>query len=274
MKHRLILFLLFLILIVVILIVARFIGANMMHGKITEAVQSNDMIRLEKLCKNPISSVNFPYAIVDFWSAITDSTPLDYPLETAIQNDNVDAVKILLEHGAKPNKKHKFSGNKTGCLEMAIAFGNTEIVQTLLEHGAKTDFAPRALGIYVQNIYNGVDTKEGFSKMYQLLVENDILEENEKEKGELFLTVARYNHLEIAEYLMDCQNYSVQYHNSDGQTALHICCKSAYGRGKYEFAEYLLAKGIDPKETDTFGKTAYDYAVENGYTELAELLKP
>ncbi len=245
-----------------------------MCTKITEAIQSNNMIRLEKLCKNPISSVNFPYAIVDFWSAITDSIPLDYPLETAIRNDNVDAVKILLEHGAKPNRKHKFSVSKTGCLEMAIAFGDTEIVQILLEHEAKTDFASRALGSYLQNFHNGADTTEGFSKMYQLLSGNDILGDDEKEKGELFLTVARYNHLEIAEYLMDCQNYSVQYHNSDGQTALHICCKSAYSKGKYEFAEYLLSKGIDTQKADTFGKTAYDYAVENGYTELAELLKP
>ena len=43
---------------------------------------------------------------------------------------------------------------------------------------------------------------------------------------------------------------------------------------KNEFAEYLLSKGIDTQKADTFGKTAYDYAIENGYTELAELLKP
>ena len=41
-----------------------------------------------------------------------------------------------------------------------------------------------------------------------------------------------------------------------------------------EMVEMLLSHGADKTLTDANGKTAYDYAVENGYTELAELLKP
>ena len=39
-----------------------------------------------------------------------------------------------------------------------------------------------------------------------------------------------------------------------------------------EMVEMLLSHGADKTLTDANGKTAYDYAVENGYTELAELL--
>jgi len=38
--------------------------------------------------------------------------------------------------------------------------------------------------------------------------------------------------------------------------------------------KFLLENGADKSIKDNDGKTAYDYAVENGNTELAELLKP
>ena len=39
-----------------------------------------------------------------------------------------------------------------------------------------------------------------------------------------------------------------------------------------EYIQYLIDIGIDPAITDSFGKTAYDYAVEDGHTEIADLL--
>lgn len=44
--------------------------------------------------------------------------------------------------------------------------------------------------------------------------------------------------------------------------------------GSLEAVQILLERGADRSITDAKGKTAYDYAVENGHLELAELLKP
>jgi hypothetical protein len=41
-----------------------------------------------------------------------------------------------------------------------------------------------------------------------------------------------------------------------------------------EIIELLLIYGADKSYKDSSGKTAYDYAVEEGYLEIAELLKP
>jgi len=38
--------------------------------------------------------------------------------------------------------------------------------------------------------------------------------------------------------------------------------------------KWLIDKGADKSIKDAAGKTAYDYAIENGFTDLAELLKP
>jgi ankyrin repeat protein len=43
---------------------------------------------------------------------------------------------------------------------------------------------------------------------------------------------------------------------------------------KMDIVKILIEHGADKSIKDEGGKTAYDYAIENGYDELAELLKP
>ena len=43
--------------------------------------------------------------------------------------------------------------------------------------------------------------------------------------------------------------------------------------GRKELLEFFLAKGCNPHKKCNEGKTALDYAVENGHTECAELIK-
>lgn len=56
---------------------------------------------------------------------------------------------------------------------------------------------------------------------------------------------------------------------SVGMTALMFAARDSTP----EMVKMLLDYGADPSYTDEDGKTAYDYAVEEGHTELAELLK-
>ena len=43
--------------------------------------------------------------------------------------------------------------------------------------------------------------------------------------------------------------------------------------GRKELLEFFLSKGCNPYKTCKEGKTALDYAVENGHTECAEIIK-
>jgi ankyrin repeat protein len=44
--------------------------------------------------------------------------------------------------------------------------------------------------------------------------------------------------------------------------------------GSIECVQYLIESGADTALTSAEGKTAYDYAVEKGYEEIAQLLRP
>ncbi len=57
--------------------------------------------------------------------------------------------------------------------------------------------------------------------------------------------------------------------NVHGCTPLH--CAARYGHK--EVAELLITKGADINAKDDGGKTALSYAVEGGYTEIAEILR-
>ena len=48
---------------------------------------------------------------------------------------------------------------------------------------------------------------------------------------------------------------------------------AAAANGQQEAVEYLLSKGGYKRLTDLSGRTAYDYAVASGWTNLANLLK-
>ena len=60
--------------------------------------------------------------------------------------------------------------------------------------------------------------------------------------------------------------------NDDGMTPLHL---AAYF-GRMDVAQYLLAYGANPIIKDgflgVFGRTALDYAIESGYTDIEEML--
>ena len=62
--------------------------------------------------------------------------------------------------------------------------------------------------------------------------------------------------------------------SADGKTPLIVYSVSKVNDRKADDLVFLLENGADKTIKDNDGKTAYDYAVSNGNTELAELLKP
>ena len=60
-------------------------------------------------------------------------------LHLAVQNGNIDIVKMLLEAGHNPNE---VNADSLTALDLAVMVNNTEVVQLLLEHKGKTTAPP------------------------------------------------------------------------------------------------------------------------------------
>lgn len=78
------------------------------------------------------------------------------------------------------------------------------------------------------------------------------------------------NQAMCCQYLLDNGYFEVnEIVDKSGSTSLIVAAKE----GSYDACELLLEYGADRYIKDNDGKIAYDYAVENGDTELAEMLK-
>jgi len=69
------------------------------------------------------------------------------PLETAIFNDSVEMVQLLIEFGADPNQQNKISYGRDGgyggdtALHAAVSASSAKMVKLLLAHGADPDIS-------------------------------------------------------------------------------------------------------------------------------------
>ena len=242
------------------------------------AIEESQYSRLEKLCSIPLIHLESSM-VQDFLDAIFERPQNSFPLEYACEKGDIQATNILLGNGANPNESHHFGGNGYSCLDIAIINGNTALVELLLQYGAKTSTQSRALGNSLINWKNSENNSnkhnlQSFSTILQLLHENDLLSNQQIDFA--IQASALTGNIEIAQYLDSICDDFLKQRNEQGQTLLHIACISGYTdeNEKNRFVEKLIAMGIDVSLQDENGKTAYDYAIKYGHTELAQLVKP
>ena len=204
-------------------------------------------------------------------------------LIAAIEDENVEKVRELLEKGVDPNKTDVIPSYFWIFLEsaarrpltVACETGNLEIVRLLIEHGATaeydeltTDPLPRALINYHPDdmeiikllLENGatLEKRHGITPVVEAArmypYQNGVYDE-ETAKG---IT-------EIVKMLLGDQSVNTLY---GSETLLF---EAARAENVY-LVEYLLSQGCDKNIQNYDGKTALDYAVERGYVEIVDLL--
>ena len=84
----------------------------------------------------------------------------------AIQNNQIDIVKLLLEGNANPNFIHEESGMTA--LLFAIQDNQIDIVKLLLEGNANPNFIHEESGMTAKEIAQQVMTDEIYAKLLQL----------------------------------------------------------------------------------------------------------
>lgn len=232
--------------------------------KLIFAIEKNDMNLLSDLIEEKGNVNAKPYFF--------DIDVRNYqPLSEAAYRGNFEAVKMLIEAGAKVNV---FGTEKRTPLHMAVDGYSQEnvcrIVSYLVEHGAK---------INQKNLYGEMplatllkySMNEERYQCFLYLVEHGANIKNAGRYGSVLFEASMANNVKAMLYLFS--NYEMDSNEiakSSGVTPLIV---TTY-RGAKEACEVLLAHGADKTLTDSDGKTAYDYAVENGYAELADLLRP
>ncbi len=207
------------------------------------------------------------------------------PLVEACRHRNVQAVKVLLENGADPN--YAFDGN-FNALEASLVHNEVsgvdercfEIVKLLVEHGADINAASGLGETVTVHVAGMVNNSPLMDEIFSYLLENGGETEFQSEGyswNYAFWHVIRKKSTSVAGVMLDKYGADVNESGYEGATPLIMTVKYAAFRFATEkeyvdMVSFLLEKGADPSIRDEHGKTAYDYAVENGFTEIADIL--
>ena len=198
---------------------------------------------------------------------------------TAARTGNVDAVKLLLAHGAEVNAKETRRGQTA--LMWAVAQQRPEVARALIEHGAdvharsKASFTPLLALTYGADV--PTSSKGGFTPLLFAAQQGDVdlarillaaganVNDATPEDGSALVVASAGNHEALAAFLLD-KSADPNAADGNGITALHYallkgisllggvesgakyyCCASYWLRPNMpELVKALLAHGANP----------------------------
>lgn len=196
-------------------------------------------------------------------------TASEYPLTVACQKGDMEAIEKLLIAGADPNAQ---TNSSASCIEAVYISprkpNRLELAQLLVEYGCDvTVHGGDYPAIILEARQAKIDQRASWENM-QFLLENGAQTEDMMGNTILHYAVSQ-NCTYIAEQILSGNWANINSTNNNGQTAL----MNAVLSNNQESVLLLLQYNPDLTVKDNDGKTAYDYAVDNGLTNIAELLK-
>ena len=220
--------------------------------KVLEAAQSGNAVRLDKVlqelnCSERISVLSKQFIKDDFSLPEREGLQVT-PLIVAVENGNLDCVKVLLKYKAdiegRGDIKYKHFTNKfrhlsfSGCTPLFVAavYGNVEILRCLLENGADIN----AVAHFDQNYYTPL------------------------------MMAINYNHSDAVTFLID-QGADVNLQTKTGATALHHAVWTF--ETSLEIVSSLIKNGADVNARGGKNKwTPLMMATSRGYCRMITFL--
>ncbi|XP_013401108.1 ankyrin repeat and KH domain-containing protein mask [Lingula anatina] len=215
------------------------------------------------------------------------------PLNLAIENNNVDCVRLLLEHGANPENQYILGAEinlvpleYTKCLELLLMYGanpnvfsrsgitpimkackerQPDALKLLIEYGADVNMQcpPR----FEQKTALHIAILVGCMKMVQILVEAGAsLKRPENFRGGALNTAVVHGRPEVCRYLIK-HGADVNEPNEEDCPPLLVACAASRLRNRQEIIQLLLENGANP----LFYNERISYAIP-GLTPLVEYL--
>ena len=275
------------VLLVALLVSFAFItNGYIQNRRLFDAIEKGDVKTVEVTVKRG-AFVNTRRHIIasvfPFLGNLVNTNPT--PLISACELGNKEIIDILLDRGARINKTDNVRTVKYTPINAVLESDNEnryELAIYLLERGSRIDNKDVAERVLGKTLFVDLDaTKKEVDEGYELfglvmksLADNDYFDWWVKVNGyekNVAVYCAQYRNDKAIEYLIayDRQN-TVKQKENDGTTALIAAAKA----DNIEIVTLLVGAGASLTAKDGAGKTAYDYAVEKGYADIAETVKP
>ena len=205
---------------------------------------------------------------------------IDIPLVEACYYNNLQAVEVLLENGADPN--FYLDGGWSPMEAAAISCKrhpeeSLAIMKMLYEHGADIDgYGGHHSALFWTASYSiGTSFSDEEIEIMFWLLDNGANPTDEY-GNTIMHDVVRGSHPELVSILIEQYGLDVNARGYKQRSPLiSAVCYEVDSQDEQitkEIVTELLAHGADASAVDEDGKTAYDYAVERGYNEVAALL--
>lgn len=207
---------------------------------------------------------------------------IDIPLVEACEAGHIQAVEVLLGNGADPN--FYLDGGWSPMEAAAVSCNrhpeeSLAIMKMLYEHGADIDgFGSHGTALYhvcIGLIGERKNEEQELEILFWLLDNGADPIVGASNTTVLHFAVRSANP-ELIPVLIEQYDLDVNAHGGMQKTPLiSAVCYEVDSQDEQitkEIVTELLAHGADASAVDEDGKTAYDYAVERGYDEVAALL--
>jgi len=245
------------------------------------AIDNRDYTAISKIITQYPSLVNSNRVTIGFFARITDCSS-NTPLLEACRSSDLDMVKLLVENGADIDK----GSNVVPAYPIISALTAHpsvahEMSWYLIENGADLTVSSSFYTVPWAIVSKPVsdDDEDDMIAAVDLLrfvVENGAPltppDKNFYGIDCLLGYASRNNHSLVCQYLLDNDFFDVNdVVDEYGATALIVAAKAP--NETFGACKVLLENGADKTLKDNFGKTAYDYSVENGHARLRDLLE-
>ena len=197
------------------------------------------------------------------------------PLILACEKGDEKIVSLLLDKGADINKKDSYT-EQTPLL--AALHGTKKnrfsLAMFLIDKGADPFAIQKTTSPLEETLVvldsDDEQTKEDGFKLFKYLIEQQVDLDICTGKENVLTFASHYGNYNVVEFLIKGDFFDINSKDLAGDTALIVATKNE----RTQIVYLLLELGADKFQKDSKGKTAYDYAVERGFVELAKILKP
>lgn len=259
---------------------AVFLNSNYYYSrKLVSAILDNDVVLVQQIVEKKPSCINtYPSITSKWWQAAMDMR-VCYPLNEACGTGNIVLIELLINNGADVNCNDGFT-------PLSVTYNGKEdgwydISRILIANGASLDYITEYSGGKSSVLQDIVSSRAGAALP-------GYIPENEEEVIKAFkYALENINHdnvdwmlvlqhsvsndrIKIVKLLLDQKYCNVNDTEETGMTALMFAARDSTP----EMVQLLLDYGANKSMKCSDGKTAYDYAVEFGNEQIAELLKP